>query len=85
MVVPDLLTDYTSDAAFRGTGNLPAREEARLDIRLEVGLKRAVEWISQRRRENPSVALLTLVEEACRRFDLNPIQADFLFRHFTQG
>lgn len=56
-----------------------------MDIRLEIGLKKAVEWISQRRRENPSASLVTLVEEACRRFDLNPIQADFLYRHFTQG
>lgn len=56
-----------------------------MDIHLEIGLKKAVEWISQRRRDNPSVALLALVEEACRRFDLNPIQADFLLRHFTQG
>ena len=56
-----------------------------MDIRLEVGLKKAVEWISQRRREDPSAALATLVDEACRRFDLNPMQADFLLRHFTQG
>jgi hypothetical protein len=60
-------------------------EERRVDIRLEIGLKKAVEWISQRRRENPSASLVTLVEEACRRFDLNPLQADFLYRHFTQG
>ena len=61
----------------------PRRGE--VDIRLEVGLKKAIEWISQRRRDDPSVALGTLLEEASRRFDLNPIQADFLHRHFTQG
>ena len=69
----------------QGAGHLPVGRETKVDIRLEVGLKKAVEWISQRRQEDPSVGLVTLVEEACRRFDLNPIQADFLYRHFTQG
>ena len=56
-----------------------------MDIQLEIGLKKAIEWISQRRRDDPSAGLATLVDEACRRFDLNPIQADFLYRHLTQG
>jgi len=56
-----------------------------MDIQLEIGLKKAIEWISQRRRDDPSARLATLVEDACRRFDLNPIQADFLYRHLTQG
>jgi hypothetical protein len=56
-----------------------------VDIRLEVGLKKALEWISQKRRDEPSAGLATLIEEACRRFDLNPMQADFLYRHFAQG
>ncbi len=56
-----------------------------MDIRLEVGLKKAVEWFGHQRRDHPSAGLAKLIEEACRRFDLNPIQADFLYRHFTQG
>jgi hypothetical protein len=56
-----------------------------VDIQLEIGLKKAIEWISQRRQEDPSGVLVKIIEEACRRFDLNPIQADFLYRHFTQG
>ena len=56
-----------------------------MDIHLEIGLKKAIEWISQRRRDDPSAGLATLVDEACRRFDLNPIQADFLYRHLAQG
>ncbi len=53
-------------------------------IQLEVGLKKAVEWASQSRQDNPSASLVTLIEAACRKFDLSPIQADFLYRHFTQ-
>jgi hypothetical protein len=70
---------------LRWSGDLPFGKEPQVDIRLEIGLKKAVEWISQRRREDPSAGLIALVEEACRRFDLNPVQADFLYRHFTQG
>lgn len=56
-----------------------------MDIQLQIGLKKAIEWIGQRRRDDPSASLAALVDEACRRFDLNPIQADFLYRHFAQG
>jgi hypothetical protein len=56
-----------------------------LDIHLEIGLKKAIEWISQKRMDDPSPGLAALVDEACRKFDLSPIQADFLYRHFTQG
>jgi hypothetical protein len=56
-----------------------------VDVQLEVGLKKAIQWISQRRQDDPSVRLAVLVDEACRRYDLTPIQADFLYRHLTQG
>jgi len=57
----------------------------RVEIHLEIGLKKAIEWIGQRRADDPASGLADLVDEACRRFDLSPIQADFLYRHFTQG
>ena len=53
-------------------------------LRLEVGLKKAIEWISQSRQDNPSASLVALIEAACRQFDLSPIEADFLYRHFTE-
>jgi hypothetical protein len=53
-------------------------------ISLEIGVKRAIEWIGQKRQDDPKGSLTTLVEEACRKFDLSPLQADFLYRHFTQ-
>jgi len=54
-------------------------------LHLEVGLKKAIEWISHKRQDEPTAGLAVLVDEACRRFDLTPIQAEFLLRHFTQG
>jgi hypothetical protein len=53
-------------------------------IQLEVGLKKAIEWISQSRQDDPGKDLAALIDEACRKFDLSPMQADFLYRHFTQ-
>ena len=55
-----------------------------VSIHLEIGVKKAIEWISHKRQENPKVSLSILVEEACRKFDLSPLQADFLYRHFVQ-
>ena len=44
------------------------------------GLRRAVQWLS----EQP-VRDLYAVEEASRRFDLSPLDEDFLVRHFLAG
>jgi hypothetical protein len=56
-----------------------------VDVHLEIGLKKAIEWIAHRRRDEPTACLAALLDEACRRFDLTPIQAEFLLRHFSQG
>jgi hypothetical protein len=55
-----------------------------MNIHLEIGVRRAIEWISHKRQENPKESLSLLVEEACRQFDLSPLQADFLYRHFVK-
>lgn len=56
----------------------------RQDIRLEIGLKRAVDWIVGQRRDDPRISLAELIDQASRRFDLSPVQADFLYRHLTR-
>ena len=43
------------------------------------GLRRAVAWLA----EQPSRDATT-IEEACRRFDLSPIDEEFLLRHFSR-
>jgi hypothetical protein len=54
-------------------------------VQLEAGLKRAIEWISEARRDDPSARLGPLIDEASRKFDLSPMQSDFLYRHFAQA
>src|SRR2546426_418568 len=50
----------------------------------EAPIKQAVKWIEDQLRDNPDVNRLKLVDEASRRFDLSPLDADFLFRHLTE-
>jgi len=45
------------------------------------GLRRAVRWIADRRREEPELPFFRLIDEAGRRFDLSPADAEFLSRN----
>jgi len=47
-------------------------------------LTRALEWISQRIKENPSTNKVTLIDEASQRFDLNPKEGEFLFKQLLR-
>lgn len=50
----------------------------------EAPIKQAVAWIEERLREQPAVDRVKLVDEAGRRFDLTPLDTDFLFRHLAE-
>jgi hypothetical protein len=43
-----------------------------------------VKWIDDRLRDDPAADRVKLVDEAARRFDLSPLDADFLFRHLAE-
>lgn len=47
-------------------------------------VRRAVRWISERRREEPSANALKLAGEASTRFDLSPLEGEWLVRTFGQ-
>ncbi len=49
----------------------------------EAPIKRAIAWIDEQLREQPAADRVKLVDEAGRRFDLTPLDADFLFRHLA--
>ena len=51
----------------------------------EAPIKQAVAWIEERLREQPAADRVKLVDEAGRRFDLTPLDADFLFRQLSEG
>jgi len=43
-------------------------------------IRRAVQWISEERLSYPQKSLKAFVEEACLKFDLSPLEADYLMR-----
>jgi hypothetical protein len=47
-------------------------------------LRKAVKWISEERKYNPEKKLKALIEEACLKFNLSPMNADFLLRKLLE-
>lgn len=50
----------------------------------EAPIKQAVRWIDDQLRDNPGADRVKLVDDASRRFDLTPLDADFLYRHLAE-
>ena len=46
--------------------------------------RKAVKWVSDERTYSPERELKAIIEEACVKFDLSPMDADFLLRHFLE-
>ncbi len=47
-------------------------------------IKRAIKWISLRREETPEMPVAKLIEEAVFRFDLSPLDQEFLVGFFQK-
>ena len=47
-------------------------------------LRKAVKWLDEERKFQPDKPIGELIREACARFDLSPLDADFLDR-FARG
>ncbi|MBI4271791.1 MAG: hypothetical protein HY615_15755 [Candidatus Rokubacteria bacterium] len=50
----------------------------------EAPIKQAVQWIDDQLRDNATADRAKLVDEASRRFDLSPLDSDFLWRHLAE-
>jgi len=50
----------------------------------EAPIKQAVRWLDEQLGENPAADRVRLLDEAARRFDLSPLDADFLYRHLAE-
>ena len=50
----------------------------------EAPIKQAAKWIDEQLQDHPGADRVKLVDEASRRFDLSPLDADFLFRHLAE-
>ena len=50
----------------------------------EAPIKQAISWIDEQIVEKPGADRMKLVDEASRRFDLTPLDEDFLLRHLAE-
>ncbi|MGH7399021.1 MAG: hypothetical protein ACRELW_15915 [Candidatus Rokuibacteriota bacterium] len=50
----------------------------------EAPIKQAVNWIDEQLQDNPTADRSKLIDEAGRRFDLTPLDSEFLIRHLAQ-
>jgi hypothetical protein len=50
----------------------------------EAPIKQAVKWIDERLQDDSRADRLKLVDEAARRYDLSPVETDFLLRHLAE-
>ena len=50
----------------------------------EAPIKQAVKWIDEQLHDNPRADRTKLIDEAGRRFDLTPLDSEFLVRQLAQ-
>ena len=50
----------------------------------EAPIKQAVKWIEDQLKDHPGADRVKLIDEASRRFDLSPLDADFLLRQLAE-
>ena len=50
----------------------------------EAPIKQAVKWIEDQLLDRPTADRVKLVDDASRRFDLTPLDEEFLYRHLAQ-
>jgi hypothetical protein len=50
----------------------------------EAPIKQAVQWFDDQLHDNPQADRTKLIDEAGRRFDLTPLDSEFLLRHLSQ-
>lgn len=50
----------------------------------EAPIKQAVKWIDDQLLDDPRADRLKLVDQASRRFDLSPLDEEFLLRHLAE-
>lgn len=48
-------------------------------------LRRAVKWISERRQDDPPLPMAKLLDEAALRYDLSPVDQEWLVKTFASG
>jgi hypothetical protein len=48
-------------------------------------IRSALKWLSEKRGEEPAAERMKLIDEAALRFDLTPLEVDFLSANWKEG
>jgi len=48
-------------------------------------IRSALKWLSERRQYEPDAPRMKLIDEAALRFDLTPLEVDFLSSNWKEG
>ncbi len=48
-------------------------------------IRSALKWLSGKRQDEPGIPRMKLIEEAALRFDLTPLEVDFLSANWKEG
>ncbi len=48
-------------------------------------IRQAVKWISAGVQDDPNRPLLKLIQEACRKFNLSPLEEEYLVNFYMEG
>jgi len=48
------------------------------------GIRKAVKWVDESRQSEPGKNVASLVHEACVKFDLSPLEGEFLQKFFKK-
>ncbi len=51
----------------------------------DAALKKAIEWMSDRLKEEPGANRAGLIDQASKEFDLTPLQEEFLYNQFSRS
>ncbi len=52
---------------------------------MDDSIREAMKFISENLKDNPGMDRLKLIDEASKKFDLNPMQQEFLTNKFISG
>ncbi|MCU0562000.1 MAG: hypothetical protein MUD16_17640 [Desulfobacterales bacterium] len=48
------------------------------------GIRKAVKWVDECRQSEPGKKVVSLIHEACVKFDLSPLEGEFLHKFFKK-
>ena len=48
-------------------------------------IRNALKWLSNKRLDEPATPRMKLIEEAALRFDMTPLEVDFLSNNWKEG